>query len=116
MDFSQAIQHHMAWVKEMLVNIQSPATLNPEDIARDDLCEIGKWIYEIDPQYHDLPEYRELRDIHKELHRSTAEAVVMAKAGNIDEAKQYLSVEGELIDTSKRLLECCSSLIAKMDS
>jgi len=115
MDFSQAIQMHMAWVKNILVDIQSPAALNPEDIARDDLCEIGKWIYEIDAQYHDLPEYRKLKDLHKELHQSTSDAVILAQAGKVEEAKEFLSVDGSFIDTSKHLLECCSKLLATMN-
>lgn len=105
----------MAWLKKMLVDIQNPAKLNPQDIARDDLCEVGKWIYGEAVQYKELPEYMELKNIHMELHKSTSKAVVLAQAGKLSEAQKYLSLHGDFIQTSKRLLGCCDRLIKKIN-
>lgn len=115
MDFQTVVHWHMAWLKNMLVDIQNPSNLNPEEIARDDLCEIGKWIHGDAAQYGELPDYIELKKIHMELHKATSHAVVLAQAGKLSEAQEYLSLHGDLIETSKRLLGSCDRLIRKIN-
>ncbi|OEJ65375.1 hypothetical protein BEN30_14760 [Magnetovibrio blakemorei] len=115
MDFQIAVHWHMAWLKKMLADIQNPSKLKPEEIARDDLCEIGKWIHGEAVQYRELPEYQDLKNIHMELHKATSQAVVLAQAGKLSEAKKYLSLHGDFIETSKRLLDSCNRLIKKIN-
>jgi hypothetical protein len=62
-----------------------------------------------------MPEYIELKNIHMELHKSTSQAVVLAQAGKLYEAQKYLSLHGDFIQTSKRLLDSCNRLIKKID-
>lgn len=116
MDFHVAVHWHMAWLKKMLVDIQNPSKLKPEEIARDDLCEIGKWIHGEAAQYVDLAEYKELKSIHQQLHKATSQAVVLAQAGKLSEAQEYLSMHGDFIQTSKRLLDSCDRLLKKANS
>lgn len=111
MDFHNAVHWHVSWLQEMLSDIQTPHKLNPEKIAQDDLCELGRWIYSVSTQVSELPEYKELKSVHAQMHRSVADAVSQAQSGKLRESEQYLSVAGECIETSKHLLDHCDKLI-----
>ena len=113
-DFSRAVHWHLAWLKDILGKIDSPHTFKPEEIARDDLCEIGQWLLSIEPIHRDLSEYIELRMLHAELHQLTSDAVKLAQAGKNKEAKQFLSVSGECTVKSKQFLDCAGRFIQKV--
>ena len=104
------------WLQNILDDIRNPAKLDPEEIARCDLCELGKWVNGIDAQYRDLPEFVELNNLHAHLHKSTADAVILAQAGKISTAKQYLSVDGSCVETSKQMLACAGKFLKKMNA
>jgi len=116
MDLSQITHMHIMWLQNILDDIRYPAKLDPEIIARCDLCELGKWVNGIDVQYRDLPEFVELNHLHNQLHKSAADAVILAQAGKVGEARQYLSIDGGCVETSKLVLESAGKLLKKMDT
>ncbi|HEY9080343.1 CZB domain-containing protein [Magnetovibrio sp.] len=116
MDFSQITHMHISWLQDILSNIQNPARLDPDQIARDDACELGKWINSVDARYRHLPEYAELDTVHRELHQAASDAVVLAQAGKIKESRECLSIDGSCVETSKRVLDCAARLLAKMNA
>lgn len=114
MDFQKAVHWHFTWLQNLLVDIQNPSKLNPKAIARDDVCEIGKWIEGAATQYSELPEYQALKQVHLEIHEAAADAVILAQSGKLKEAKQYLSVDGDCVHATQHLLDRCQQLIKKM--
>lgn len=107
---------HILWLQNILDDIRNPVKLDPAEIARHDLCELGKWINAIGPQHRERPEYVELFTLHAQLHQSAADAVILAQAGKVSEAKQYLSVDGSCVETSKQVLECAGRLLKNINA
>ena len=113
--YSNAIHWHLEWVINILADIKTPEAMIPGEIARDDACEIGKWLIDEGAQYQDLPEYRELQAIHRDLHKCVADAVLLAQSGKLNDAEQQFFHDGACINKSKDLLEVCGRLFRKID-
>ena len=115
MPIQKAVHWHITWLEELLGDFQTPSKLDPKQVARADVCKLGEWIYEIHDRYHTLPEYKRVMKLHLELHEAAADAVTLAQAGKLHEARQYLSVDGRCVEASKDLLISCNQLIKIMD-
>jgi len=47
LDFVNAIEAHTKWKVRLqsMIDCDTAEMLDPDKVARDDLCELGKWIY-----------------------------------------------------------------------
>lgn len=116
MDFSTSVKWHIAWLTDILgIMEDDSASMRPTEISRDDICDFGKWLRQNQAEYGNLPEFEVLDRAHKELHQSAANAVKKAHAGQLAEAKRYLSPHGEFIELSKHLLDCSNRFFQKID-
>lgn len=105
----------MAWLINILDQIQRPELLDAAEVARDDLCELGQWINGLAAEYGEVPEYIDLKARHTELHRCASEAVSLAQKGKLSESRQCLSMEGKCIENSKNMLASYNRLIKKIN-
>jgi hypothetical protein len=88
MDFEQAIQVHVQWKSKLAAYIAKPDhTLNPATIAKDDCCELGKWLRGEGRKFSSSPDFVKLVADHARFHVAAADIVRKADAG------QYVSEE-----------------------
>jgi len=90
--------------------IYGTGQLDRTAVARDDDCEIGRWLYGEGLKYQKLSEYRHARDLHAAFHRRAAKVVGMVDRGRRLEAAADLAPGGELRDLSASLAQAFNRL------
>lgn len=91
MDLSQAIGKHAEWKTKFRSAISKKETMDVDTIARDNCCELGKWLHgEAKPKFGQLPSYTGCLKKHAAFH---IEAGKVASAIN---AKKYAEAEAML--------------------
>lgn len=103
MDWMQIISAHVMWKQRLLAYIEgrSEEDLDPETIARDDRCVLGKWIYSEGQRFNSLTEFEEVRQRHAHFHLQAAEVVRLVQTGRQDEASRLL--HGQYSKVSEQL-------------
>ena len=82
MDFDQAITAHSAWKGKLKQYLSKhDGSLNAGDIAQDNKCPLGQWIYGDGAKHSSLSEYTALKAQHAHFHKAAAEVVRHADAG-----------------------------------
>ena len=91
MDLSQAIQKHAEWKLKFRSAISGKETLDAATIAKDNCCELGKWLHgEGKIKYSKLASHADCTSKHASFH---IEAGKVAAAIN---AKKYIEAEAML--------------------
>jgi hypothetical protein len=93
LDFQAAIRAHHDWKLRLDELLQGSAreTLDPVTICRDDLCELGQWIYgEGRRVFGHLPLFEDLRVCHADFHLVAGEVVHGVRAGREAHARQLM--------------------------
>jgi hypothetical protein len=82
MNFEQAISAHVQWKTKLASYIAKPdKSLNADTVAKDDQCELGKWICSEGQKFAKLPEFQRLAADHTRFHAAAADVVRKANAG-----------------------------------
>jgi len=93
-DFDAMIMAHQNWKKKLRVatnDAAEAAKLDPRAIARDNACELGKWIHGPGQQCcGTTPEFGRLKNKHADFHQCAAEVADKAKSGDITNAKRVM--------------------------
>lgn len=113
MDFSQVIYAHSAWKNRLKDHIMKNEPLDAATIAKDDQCELGKWIYGEGRKYSSRSEYADVKQKHARFHAVTAEVVRKAAALKKEEALQLI---GQGTDFARASSECVAAIAALRDS
>lgn len=92
MNFDDAILAHIKWKVRLNKFIDGAGSerLESRAVCRDDLCELGKWIYGEGARYESLPQYLELVRTHANFHLCAAEVVSKVDAGDVAGAKALM--------------------------
>ena len=93
LNFHSAIVSHQNWKARFRAMIESGISeaLNPEVIAQDNQCAVGKWIYgSAKEQYGDHPLYEKLRGDHAFFHLCASRVLVMILRGEKQKAIQEI--------------------------
>jgi len=116
-NLADAVQAHIHWKLrlENYVNGKSDEALDPLVIARDDQCDLGKWINGPGLQaFHDNKEFLQLRDNHAQFHYLAANVVKHVQDKDTAGAHALLTgqyaaishkVVAELTDLNKEIAE-----------
>jgi methyl-accepting chemotaxis protein len=75
MDFNSAILSHKRWKERIRQTIESGEVLDAGVIAKDDACELGKWIQTAPAAQRSLQEYQVVREKHARFHQVAADTV-----------------------------------------
>jgi methyl-accepting chemotaxis protein len=104
-DFDAIIDAHQAWKQKLRNAIQggSERNMDPDDVCKDNLCALGKWIYGAGKAFEHKEEYEPLRVSHAEFHVCAADILRRAKAGDKDDANAMLV--GDFFDLSNRTVQ-----------
>lgn len=82
MNFDEAIKAHSAWKLKLQNYLQKPdGSLNPDAIAADNKCDLGKWIYGEGDQHSKLADYQTLKSEHAKFHKAAADVIRRADKG-----------------------------------
>jgi len=104
-DFDAIIDAHQAWKQKLRNAIQggSEKNLNPDDVCKDNLCALGKWIYGAGKVFEHEAQYEELRGSHADFHVCAADILRKAQSGDKEEANAMLV--GDFFDLSNRTVQ-----------
>lgn len=82
MDFDQAMATHTKWKVRLAHYLaKHDGSLEPNQVALDNQCELGKWIYGEGARHRGLPEYTKLKNAHQRFHKAAAAIVERANEG-----------------------------------
>ncbi len=82
MNFDEAIAAHGNWKQKLADYLRKPdGSLKASEISADNKCTLGQWIHGEGAKYSKLSEYSALKTDHARFHKSAAEVVRKADAG-----------------------------------
>lgn len=105
MDFDEAIVSHLKW-KIHLHNflVGKGGRLDCSTAAQADACELGQWIAGEGRCYQEMGSYRELVEKHEIFHRTAAEILKRAEAGDTEGAMALLANGREFSNASRGIV------------
>lgn len=93
MNFDEARQKHADWRVKFRSAITRKEKLDPAAIAKDDRCDLGKWLHgEAKAKYSGLPSYRECVERHAHFHLEASKVAESINAAKYDEAGELLAM------------------------
>ena len=109
-DFDAIIDAHQAWKQKLRSAIGGgeERKLNPDDVCKDNLCALGKWIYGAGREYERTSEYEPLRHTHAKFHVCAGDILRRAQAGDKDGANAILV--GDFFDLSNRTVQLIAAM------
>lgn len=115
MNFDEAIKAHSSWKLKLSSYLRQPdGTLREADVASDNACQLGKWLYGDGRKYASLPEYRALCQQHARFHRAAASVVKLAHTGASTSEATALGSDSEYGVASKSVVSAIMALKSKV--
>ena len=110
MNFDDAVSAHTKWKIRLRANIDgSGEMLDAAVVARDDACDLGKWIHGEGSRYKLLPEHQALRTVHAKFHKCASDVVARNAKGQKVEAEKLMANGG---DFARHSSETISAIMA----
>jgi methyl-accepting chemotaxis protein len=78
--------------------------LDSDEVGRDDLCELGRWLHSLPPEYGTDSWCEDVVEAHARFHREAALVVNLIETGRTDEARAAMDSETEFARTSEELV------------
>lgn len=112
LNFKTAVDAHMKWKVrlESYINGSSTEELKVDVVCRDDLCPLGKWIYDKGGEKFGFSEtFFDMKAHHAHFHRCAGDVLAAAQAGHKEAATRLLN-SGDYVKASERV----KMLLARM--
>lgn len=92
LNMKDAIDAHLAWYKklERAIADKSAAGYEIRNVAADNNCALGSWIYKEAKKFAALQEYETLRQSHADFHMLAGEILILVRDGDFEQATQRL--------------------------
>jgi hypothetical protein len=91
LDLDQAISAHEYWVFKFRSAISTASTLDAVTIAKDNCCELGKWLYGEGPSLHGhRARFLDIIERHAEFHRQAGKVAEAVNAKQYKEARDMI--------------------------
>jgi methyl-accepting chemotaxis protein len=107
-DVTRAIGAHGLWKGRLISALRADdPTLDPVQLARDDVCDFGRFLYgpAIPAAEKAGPHYQRVKALHAAFHRCVCDVVVRARAGRKAEAEEALRPGGPFATASADLTQ-----------
>jgi len=107
MNFSSAIQAHTNWKLRLFTACAETSTvrIDADTLAKDDQCELGKWLRGDARRYTSDARFSELVAAHAGFHRAAGDVARMIAAGKKAEAEKTLySRDSEFTRTTMQVV------------
>ncbi len=91
-NLDNAIQAHADWRTKLRSAASKSETLDTDTVARDDCCELGKWLHGAGgSKFGGKPSFVALTDAHRKFHIEAANVARVVNVGQSDKAEQMLA-------------------------
>jgi len=101
LDFDKVIGAHAQWKSKLRSAISRKEQLNAADIARDDLCELGRWIHSCDSaKSAGIGLFSALMAEHKQFHRCAGEVAHVINQQNYKKAEEMITPKSKFSEAS----------------
>jgi hypothetical protein len=114
MDFQAAAKAHRDWNIKLRMYIDGSGDLKHDDVAKDNACVLGQWIYGEGKQFQSLPEYSQLVKMHTEFHKNASKIVKFVDDHKKEEAKHELDVGSTFRDLSSKIVNLILTMEQKI--
>lgn len=92
MDLNQAIEKHADWKLRFRNAIAKHETMDAAMIAKDNCCELGKWLHgEAKQKFSMLPSYTQCVAKHAAFHTEAGKIAQMINSGKYTDAEKMLA-------------------------
>ena len=110
MNFEQASNAHREWKIRLRTYVKggSKERFDPAVVAKDDQCDLGKWIHGPGAGHATDPSFAVLKKDHAQFHVEAAKVVRLVAAGDTDAANQ--SLEGPFQQASDKVFSAIRQL------
>lgn len=76
MNFDDAVKAHNAWKIKLFNYIKNPdKSLDHTVVCKDDVCDLGKWIYKVENKFANNNSFKKLKNIHAEFHKEASSII-----------------------------------------
>ena len=104
-DVEAALSAHIDWKRRLRDAVsRGYCEQDSDDVGRDDLCELGRWLHSLPPEYGATSWCEEIVEWHARFHREAAGVVQLIETGRMDEARVAMDPESEFARTSRDLV------------
>lgn len=115
MNIDDAIKAHAQWKTKLALYLSNPdGSLKPADIAPDNRCDLGKWIYGEGRTHAHLPELETLRTTHAAFHNAAASVVRKIDSGEQRDLNVLTGFSSEFGALSLRIVNLLKTLAGKI--
>jgi methyl-accepting chemotaxis protein len=105
LDFDKVISAHAQWKTKFRATISRKEQLDAPSIGRDNLCELGKWIYSSGKKsYGETAEFGQLVNEHKLFHRCAGEVAQTINLRQYAQAEQMIGPGSAFTDASNQVI------------
>lgn len=103
-DFDKAIEAHRQWKVKLRSAIADRIKLAAEDICRDDLCPLGKWVHGPGgAKWGSRPSFVQLVKKHAEFHQAAGQVARTINAGEYANAERLIGHESQFAEVSNEV-------------
>jgi hypothetical protein len=108
LNFKSAMEAHLKWKLRLksIIDGNSSESLEVKTVARDDQCDLGKWIHsQGSDQFGNNPEFKSVVEAHAQFHRCAGHTLQLALDGKFNEADAELT-NGDFSRASLTVSRC----------
>jgi hypothetical protein len=113
MDFDQAILAHTRWKSRLKNHIEGQEQVDPAILAKDDQCDLGKWLHGEATEYSGLRAFADLKAKHAKFHTVAAAVAQSARSCSPETALESLQ---PLSEYGRASSDCVMALAALKQS
>lgn len=111
MNFDEAIRAHSSWKLKLSTYLRNPnGSLQAMEVARDNACELGRWLQGEGRQFAGTPEYKALNAEHVRFHRAAAAVVTAADAGRSTSEDTALGSTSDYATASRNVVSAIMAM------
>ncbi len=114
MNFDDAIKAHSAWKLRLQSYLSNPdKSINPNDVCKDNLCDLGKWIHGDGKKFESMEEFKKLKSEHAKFHKAASDVVIKADNGQSVSEETQLGAKSDFAQSSTAVVTAIMAMKRK---
>lgn len=111
-----AITAHLAWKDRLAKHFETVnSALNPSDIATDNKCALGMWIYGVEDRHRNMETFEKLKAVHANFHVCTSKLVARRNSGEKMDPQTTLGAGSEYDKLSLEVIRLIHKLKEELE-
>lgn len=112
-----AITAHLAWKDRLAKHFETAdSALNPSDIATDNKCSLGMWIYGVEDRHRNMETFEKLKTVHASFHVCTSKLVTRRNSGEKMDPQTILGAGSEYDKLSLEVIRLINKLKEELEA